>query len=515
MRLAALDIGSNSIHMLVAQVEPEGNFRVLDRAKEMVRLGRKSLTTGKLSKDAMERGVKTLAAFRTLAERQGATRFRAVATSAVREAKNGGEFLQRVRDEIGLRVRVIPGREEARLVWLGVSNSIDLRGEPSVILDAGGGSVEIVAVEGGQATAMSSLKLGVARLTETFLERDPPGARALKRLDAHLAESLDPVLEPLASRGVGRLIGTSGTMLSLVAAAAHRLGVETGGRLHNLEVPAAEIRRLHETLRTLPREARQKLKGIDSRRADLVVAGAAVAAHVVRRLKPRTVVACTWALREGLLLDYIARHGKGIEESVRFTDVRRRSVMRLLRRLGQTGHHHHRVARTALRLFDQLAARLGLSASDRELLEYAALLHDVGHAIAHADHPHHSYYLIVHGELLGFTREEIEVVGQVARMHDRKGGGRSFPKDRPALPRKRRAAVRGMAALLRLAEGLDRSHYGVVSDVRARFRRGGLSLELVTDGHDAELEIWESTRRTELLEKLLEMPVSIRAARTR
>jgi exopolyphosphatase/guanosine-5'-triphosphate,3'-diphosphate pyrophosphatase len=516
MRIAAIDVGSNSIHMLVAEVEPEGHFRVLDRAKEMVRLGRRSLTTGNLTRAAMDQGVRTLAAFRTLAERQGVTRFRTVATSAVREARNGGDFLQRVKDEVGLRVRVIPGREEARLVWLGVANSLDLRSEPVLIVDAGGGSVEVIAVEGGQPTAMHSLKLGVARLSEAYLDADPPTERAFKRLRAHLDEQLRPVLEPLADRGIVRVVGTSGTMLSLIAMAAHRLGLHPGGNyVHNLAVPAEGLLDLHEALKRSDREKRLRMKGIDQKRVDLVLAGSALAERVLRLLRAERVTACTWALREGLLMDWVARHTKGIEESAKFADVRKRSVMRLLRRLGYTGNHHHQVARLALRLFDQLRERLRLEPADRALLEYAALLHDVGHAISHENHHLHSYYLIVHGDLLGFTREEIEVIGQVARLHNRKGQPKNGAGDAVPLSRRRRETVRALASILRLAEGLDRSQYGVVSDVTVRSRGERLVLELATGGLDAQLEVWEAGRRTELLEALLGVPVRIRVGGSR
>src|SRR5215468_7834113 len=174
MRIAAVDVGSNSIHMVVAQVEADGRFHVLDRAKDMVRLGRRTLNSGRLSPQAIDAGVRTLAAFRTLAERQGVTRITAVATSAVREAANGGDFIKKVEDDVGLRVKVIPGREEARLVYLGVRHAIDLRREPTLIVDIGGGSVELIHVQDEKPVALHSLKLGVARLTEEFLHNDPP-----------------------------------------------------------------------------------------------------------------------------------------------------------------------------------------------------------------------------------------------------------------------------------------------------------------------------------------------------
>lgn len=510
MRVAAMDVGTNSVHMIVAEIDSEGHFRILDRAKDMVRLGNGSLTKGRLSERAMEAGTRAIASFKVLAERQGAARIRAVATSAVREARNGGDFIQRVRDETGIRVRVIPGREEARLIWLGAAHSIDFHGGPAVILDIGGGSVEVIVVEAGAPVSMHSLKLGCARLTEGYFDGDPPSDKALRAVNALLREELDPVLEG-ARRGKGlRVVGTSGTMLCLASLAAHRLGVHPGRNLHGLEVPAAEIGRLRRTLRESDRETRLRMKGMDAKRVDIILAGAVVADHALRGLEAKSLVACSWALREGIVVDYIARHARGIEESARFADVRRRSVARLLRRLGYHGAHHEQVARLALRLFDQLRDRLDLPPSARELLEYAALLHDVGHVIDRENHYRHSYYVITNGELFGFTREEIEVLGQVALHHDRKGNPKPGAGGAAPLPAAAWKSVRSLAAILRVAEGLDRSRYGVVSDVRVRGKGGRITLELQTEGHDAALEVWEAGRRVELLGKLLGAEIRVR-----
>src|SRR5512139_718145 len=386
MRIAAIDVGSNSIHMVIAQVESDGRFHVIDRAKEMVRLGHRTFTNGSLSADAMDAGIRTLAAFRTLAERQGATRFTAVATSAVREATNGGDFIQRVRDEIGLRVRVIPGREEARLIFLGVRHAIDLRGAPELIIDAGGGSVEVILTEDAKPLAMHSLRIGVARLTEKFLTTDPPSGKDLAALEGLLEEELQPVFAQCAGRSIRRLIGTSGTMLNLVSIAAHQRGEPPGSNVNNFAVTADEIAKVRRQLAKSSRAERLRVEGLDSKRVDLIVAGACLAEYVMHQLRAKELVACTWALREGVVLDYIARHLRGIQETEQFAEPRRRSVARLARHLGETATHGAQVAQLALQLFDQLQSELALSPEAREWLEYASLLHDIGHHIGHKDH---------------------------------------------------------------------------------------------------------------------------------
>jgi exopolyphosphatase/guanosine-5'-triphosphate,3'-diphosphate pyrophosphatase len=503
MRIAAIDVGSNSIHMIVAEANPDGHFIVIDREKEMVRLGEKSLTTGHLQKSAIDRGVRTLKTFKSIAVRHGVTRISAVATSAVREAGNGGEFIQRILDEVGLRVRVISGREEARLIHLGVAQVEDLDGPATLVMDVGGGSVELVLAEKNRAPEFHSLKIGVARITETFITEDPPRPKEIARMEKYLRAELEPALATAARRRVKRVIGTSGTILSLISMAAHRLGVHPGSQVHGLAVPAEAVVRLRRALVRADREGRLAMRGMDPKRVDMIASGAVLADVVLRRVKATRIQACTWALREGLLQDFIAKHAKGIEESARIADVRRRSVVRLMRRFGSPQAHSEQVARLALRLFDQFRGRLGLRAESRGWLESAALLHDVGHLIEHEEHHRHSYYLIVNSELYGFRPDEIEAIGQIALHHHRKG----IPKPgdaggEPLAPDVWRQ-VKACAALLRLAEGLDRSHFGAVLDVKVRGWGRRVVLELQASGSEASLDVWEAKRRTELLERLL------------
>ena len=510
MRIAAIDVGSNSIHMVVAQVEADGRFRVLDRAKEMVQLGRRTLNKGRLSSQTIEAGVRTLAAFRTLAERQGVNRITAVATSAIREADNGGDFINKVESEVDLRVKVIPGREEARLIYLGVRHAIDLSGKPTLIVDIGGGSAEFILIERGEPVALESHKLGVARLSERFLTSDPPLAEEIEALEAHLGDELDAMLAEFRKHRVRRVIGTSGTILTLIAIAGHQRGEPPDLHLNNFEVTAAEIAKVRRLLARSAREERLRVKGLDAKRADLIVAGAVLTDYVLTRVGAKQLVACTWSLREGVLLDFIARHRKGIEESERYNAPRGRSVARLARHLGETGEHGPRIARLALRLFDQLEADLRVDHTARELLEYAALLHDVGHHIDHQNHHRHSYYLIIHGELLGFQREELEIIALTARYH-RKAPPKAADPEFRALPQKARQTVRALAAILRLADAFDRSHYGVVRDVSVARRSDRVILQLATTG-DAQLELWEARQRARLLEEVLGLDVEFRVS---
>ncbi len=511
MRIAAVDVGSNSIHMVVAQLEKDGRFRVLDRAKEMVRLGQHTLSKGRLSKSAIEAGVRTLAAFRTLADRQGVARIQAVATSAVREARNGGDFIRAVQNEVGLRVKVIPGREEARLIYLGVRHAIDLGRKPALIVDIGGGSVELILVENGEAVVLESVKIGVARLSERFFTGDPPKAKALADLEAMLEKKLDPLFAQFSDDRVRRVVGSSGTMLNLASIAGHLRGEPPNGHLNNFVVSPDEIAQVRRLLVKTGREDRLSIRGLDAKRVDLIVAGACLTDYILRRLRAKQLIACTYALREGVLLDFIARHRKGIEETERISNPRRRSVARLARHLGESLKHGSQVARLALQLFDELSEKLGLEQDAREWLEFAALLHDIGHHIGHKNHQRHSYYLINNSELLGFQRSELEIIAQAARYH-RKSTPKDSDPEFQTLPRAERNTVRSLSALLRVADALDRSHYGVVRNLAIHREDDNITIELQTDGEDAALEMWEAEQRAGPLAEELGVDVEFHLA---
>jgi exopolyphosphatase/guanosine-5'-triphosphate,3'-diphosphate pyrophosphatase len=497
MRLAAIDVGSNSLHLIIADVTRDGQIEVVDRVKEMVRLGRRSFSTGHLTDDAMEMAVRTLANFRRLADLRQVGKMRAVATSAVREARNRVGFIERIRRETGIEVEIISGHDEARLIYDAARHALGLEGGPHLLVDVGGGSVELVLVKDARPLWMKSVKLGAARLTERFLLDDPPTTAQRRRLHEHLEEQIREPLREARKAGVERAIGTSGTINTLVAMARGARG-EDLGRLHGASASAAEVAAISGQLLEANAALRAELPGIDAKRADQMAACGMLADFVLRRSAARELVACTWAMREGLLLSLLRSNSSG-----RSTDARRRSVQRVAARFVADNAHGRHVAKLALSLFDATALLLGLGAGARELLDYAGLLHDIGHAIDHDRHNRHSYYLIKNAELLGFDQEEVDIIALAARSH-RKQGGQLDSTELRGLSATQRRTVRGLAAILRVADALDRSHFGVVKSLKTHYSPGRLILEINADPHAGELEIWTCERRTELLEKLLD-----------
>ncbi len=512
MKIAALDIGSNSIHMIIARVLPSGDFEVLDRAKEMVGLARGTLSTGHLSPETMETGFRTLATFKQLAEKQGADPILAVATSAVREASNGGEFVLRAWEDLGLRVDVITGLEEARLIFVAASHAIDFRGQRPVVVDIGGGSIEIIQGVGRRIHWQESLKLGVARMTERFIHSDPPKNSEVAALRKYARESLEDVFSRARRSRPTLMVGTSGTLLNLTAmAAAMRFG-RVPPSLHNCLLRERDLNKLTEEILDRDTERRSRMEGLDKRRADIIPAGAILMETLMEGLRIDSMRACEWALREGLILDFIAGHPDLLEADEQFGDVRRRSVMQMLRRFQVDNGHSRQVARLALRLFDATRQVHQLGPAQRELLEYAALLHDVGLYVSHTKHHRHSHYLIMNGELRGFTPDELQLIASVAGYH--KGAPPKVSNEGLAeMPLETAELAIKLIAILRVADGLDRSHHGIIEGIRAVRDADRIDLRLDTAGRDAELELWAARRKSDMFAKCFGVELEFRVGR--
>ncbi len=505
MRLAAIDLGSNSVHMVVADVSADGRIQVVDRVKEMVRLGRRAFTTGSLTEDTMELAERAIVTFGRLARARHVQRLRAVATSAVREAANGEAFVRRLRRHTGLPVDVISGLDEARLIFRGVKHAMGLEGGPHLLVDVGGGSVELTLVEDARPLWMRSVPLGVARMTERFFPKDPPTARQIRALERHVARTVGDLLDRARRRGVVSAIGTSGTVNTLVAMARVMVGVDDAGRLHGASVGRESIHALRRRILAADARARVDLPGMDAKRVDLMPAAAVVLDAILTRVRVPRLTVCGWALREGVLLELARVDGVGAGTRL----GRRRSVVALANRYAGDNAHGRQVARLATALFDDLGEQLDLPAASRELLEYAALLHDIGHSVDHDRHQRHSYYLIKNSELLGLDPEEIEVIALVARGHRKQVPKPSAPELAGVTPEKRKL-VRGLAALLRVADALDRTHFGVVKSVDVGKAAGKIVLHVDAGAENGELELWAAERRVDLLSRLLERPVVLR-----
>jgi exopolyphosphatase / guanosine-5'-triphosphate,3'-diphosphate pyrophosphatase len=509
MRIAAIDIGTNSLHMIVVRVRSDLSFEVIDREKEMVRLGAGGLDGRALTEETMHAALQVLSKFRRLAESHRVDEIIAVATSATREAENGGEFLHAISTQIGIRPRIISGTEEARLIHTAAVYGVGVPGDVAVVVDIGGGSVEITRGAGSNVELGRSFKLGVIRLTERFVKSDPLAPRDERRMLKYIQAEAGDYLDQVVHAGFDRVIGTSGTILSLGSVVAAEHGRAPTAPLRNRRVPAKQLRRVRKHLVSLTLEQRMHVPGLDPRRADLAPAGAVLIDAILQRLGAEEITLCDLSLREGLILDYIARHRKQIAQADRYPDIRRRSVFELAERCNYYPEHASQVARMAVALFEQTRGVHGLTDREREWLEYAALLHDIGVHISYERHHKHSYYLIKNGDLRGFEPDEIETIALLARYHRRAEPNRHHD-EYGGFGRRRRRVIRDLAAILRLAESLDRSHSQMISGLELHDRGDDVLLQARTAG-DAELELWAASRHAAPFERLMGKPLRVEA----
>jgi exopolyphosphatase/guanosine-5'-triphosphate,3'-diphosphate pyrophosphatase len=511
MRIAAIDIGTNSIHMIVVRVRPDLSFEVVDREKDMVRLGAGGLDGRSLTPTAIRAALQTLAKFKRLAESHKVDEIIAAATSATREAENGGDFIAEVHRQTGIAIRVISGTEEARLIHLAAGYGVDVGGSTAVVVDIGGGSVEITLGTASHLTSGKSFKLGVIRLTERFVRTDPLAERDERRLVKHVNKEIGSYVDQIVARGFDRVIGTSGTILSLGALATSASGTRVED-LRNLRVSAKSLHKVRKQIVEADLEERLAIPDMDPRRADLSVAGSILFDTIIRRLGAEEFTLCDLALREGLVLDYIHRNSARIRKVERYPDVRRRSIVELGERCGYWSEHAQQVSRLGLAIFDQTRGVHKLGDREREWLEYGGLLHDIGVHISYERHHRHSYYLIKNGDLRGFDPSEIEVIALIARYH-RQATPKKSHEGYADLGGALRRTVRTLAAIVRLAEGLDRSHAQAIAGVDL-YPRGDDYLARLRAAGDAELELWAAHRHVTPLEEVLGRPIRFEVAGT-
>lgn len=509
IRTLVIDLGTNSFHAVIVDAFANGSFTVLDQLKELVAFGDAGLSKHWLSEEAMERGVTALRRIHLLGQGWGVEDHLAFATSAIREARNGGDFLDRARREIGLNVRTISGEREAELIYEGVRIAVDML-EPTLIVDIGGGSCEFVVGTSRVLSFATSLKVGAARLTEQYIDTDPVSDLSVSTLRHTLALQLKQVVAQARSREVGTLVGSSGAMQNLAQVAVNRAG-DPGRTIYQQPIEAGILQEVTDELIGTTRSQRLSIPGIDERRVDQIVAASLLVSELLDQIPFRRFVVSPYALREGMVVHFIHRNHERLEQLAPYGDIRRRSVNELGFKCQWEVRHARKVADLAVELFDVTAPIHELGPDERELLEHAALLHDVGYHISRSSHHKHSYYIVANADLKGFQPEEIEMIALITRYH-----AGSSPNPQSALgdlEAERRDAVLKLASLLRLAEGLDRSHFQNVRSLDARLEEEKLILTIETIS-DPEIDLWGARRGTDLFESVFGRPVEIEVAET-
>lgn len=490
-RIAAIDVGSNSIHMLIVDIESVHSFTIIASEKEQVRLAASIDADGNLTTDALNKAILVLKRMKEVADSLKA-QIRAVGTSALREAKNSPDFVAKLYKKTGIDVEVISGHEEARLVYLGVQQGLPINGKSTLIVDIGGGSTELVVGQWGEERFATSLKLGCVRLTQNFLNSDPLSDESLRTLELYINTRLEPVLSEIERIGFDIAVGSSGTIKAIKSLSLGLLNTPAMQTMHGSVLTAKEIWNVKEALlRARSLKERKQLPGLDSKRAEIIVAGLFVLSSITKILGIREWTISLTALREGILFDTILRDGVWLQGDT--TDVRWRSV----RSFGQKFHideaHAFHITTFAVSLFDQLLSKHNLSCAWREFLRSAAYLHECGLFIGHTGHHKHTFYFIRNASLPGFTTREMQIIATIVRYHRKR-----MPRDNDEVycdfDRDIQKAVNICAAILRLAVSLDRGRQGKIQEVLVKEGSNSkMSLAIhLRSSHDIELEMYEA-----------------------
>jgi len=508
IRVAAIDLGTNSFHAVIVDIYPDGSYTVVDSLKEMVCLGKRGVGK-RLSHEEMQIGLEALKKIKTLCDRQKVEKIIANATSAIREAKNGGDFVQLIIDELQIKIRAIPGTKEAELIGIAIQHGMALDDKPALAMDIGGGSTEFVVLNKKTMFHLESFKIGVSRMAADFVKSDPVKTPDIKLMTEFYKKKLENIIPEIKKYKPKVLIGSSGTMQNIASMVAATKGMYPMITLNEFEYTAEEFNRFYDLFITFNKKNRKRTPGLDEKRIDFIVPGLILVKFVLETFKIKRIKTSTQAMREGIILEYIQNDLKALKLLAKYPETRERSVYELVKKYRWHEAHSRQVARLAVKLFDETASHHNMGKKERELLHFASLMHDIGYHISQKKHHKHSLYIILNSNLKGFTQEEIQVMAHVARYHRR-----SIPNPKRhllygELSFEQQILVRKLSAFLRVADGLDRSHYQNITSLAVDM--GDITTISITSLADPELEVWGAMRKRELFEALMGAPLVIKS----
>ncbi len=508
-----MDIGTNSFHLVIVEADAAtGKFKILGREKENVRLGTGSTDMKYLSEDAMQRGIETLKRFKAMADSAEA-QLRAIATSAVREAKNQAEFIKRVREATGIRIEVASGVEEARYIYLGILQALPVFNKRILLIDIGGGSAEFLIGLHREIIYDNSLKLGAMRTTQRFFgDAKEIDSKQVKECRKFVKGMVNTIARAIKKIPFEEAIGSSGTINNIASIIKTKRGEAAETTINNFTFTKDELKEVvEEILDAKTIKQRAKIPGLDPARADIMVGGVIIVEQIFKELELKELTVSEFALREGIVFDTMEKKYMS-KRAGHLDDIRYKSVLHIAEAFKFEKEHSMSVAAMALKIFDQTKELHNLGAAEREYLEAAAILHEVGCFVSHSQHHRHSYYLIRNSELLGYTENEKEIIANVARYH-RKSHPKAKHADFAKLSAEDQLIVKKLASILRVADGLDRTHQSSVRDLVCSRKNGQLDITLkANQGKQLELEIWAAEQKKQLFEETYGVEVKFETA---
>ena len=507
-KYAAIDIGSNSIRLLAAEVLPDGPPVALVSERQVTRLGESVFRTGRISAEAQETACAVLSRMAAAYKQLGVAAVRVVATSAVRDAGNQQAFLEKAGQAAEAPVEIISGQEEARLIHLGVQSRWPHPRQRILIADVGGGSAEVISSDAGSISYAISKPLGAVRLTEVFLKNDPPLPVELHRMNEYIEEKLAAGVRRIGTEGFDRVIATSASAAATICAV-NRVARSKRDAADRLRATTPQVRRLFRELSVRGLEARRKVPGIGPRRAEIILAGVAVFLRVLEEFQRPSMYYSSAGLRDGIVAD-LAQRGVG-RDLARLDRQQRKAVEDMARRCGVPLAHARKVAALTQGIFESLQPLHKLPAAYGKLLEAAAYLHDVGHFVSDTGHHKHSAYLVANSDMPGFTVEERLLISMLCRYHRK-----SLPGPRhdnfQSLGEDHKRAILLLTPLLRLADNLDRAHEQRVERLECQLRNGGIVIHIFSS-RDTDLEQWAGERAGAAFAEIYKLPLIVRRGR--
>lgn len=508
-KIAAIDIGTNSFHMIIATLDSQGMLNIIQREKEIVRLGNSPGEMKLLTEDAINRGVETLKHFHKIAESENAV-IKGIATSAVREAENKKEFIDRVFAETGIEVEVISGREEARLIYSGAVRSLPVYGKRTLLIDIGGGSTETLIGLNGEVAYCNSAKLGTVRLTKMFFDKDIITKDDIDKCINYIKSEWTPTLNKLIKHKFDYTIATSGTLQNLITMAAIKSGTILLENSNGLKASGESILKIIDKIKKYRNTEKIKtINGIDEQRADIILAGALIVEYFIKYLKINELVFSSYALREGIFFKYYQLINEK-ELSDNILKLRQNTTVKLAKKYNVDISHSKHIAKLSLQLFDNLKEIHNLGKIERELLKVAAYLHDCGFYISHDKHHKHSYYLILNTEMPGFTNQESELIANICRYH-RKSLPKNSHNNYTNLNENDKKTLWVLGGILRLVEGLDRRQLKNVENLFLELKKNILTISIMQDADiDIDIELWSAERRKDMLEEAINLKIILK-----
>lgn len=503
--LAAIDIGTNSFHLIVVKVMDDGNFEIIDREKEVIRLSQGSRgDIKKIQPDAELRAIACLKRFKVIADSHNAP-IRAVATSAVRESYNKNEFINKVFEQTRIEIEVINGYEEARLIYLGILKAVPVYNKKALAFDIGGGSTEFVIGNKGKILQAASLKIGSVRLALKFFPDFKITEQRIKECRKWVEGEISNTAELMKKEGFSICTGSSGTIMAagFMIQAMRNSNYSSQTILNNFEFSKSELKKIEKgVLSSKTIDKREKIPGLDEKRADIIPAGIIILSTIFDLFELDNMTISGYALREGIIIDTLQKEHINGSTKPNLIDIRKESIKHLAESSRYDVEHCRHIAKFALKIFDDLKKLHQLGDECREYLEAAAVLHDIGYHISHTNHHYHSYYIIRNSELLGFNDNEISIIANTARYH-RKSHPKKSHDDFNELPERTQQIVKKLSAILRVADSFDRTHKRIVQSVECRVMNNKIELKLdIKKGANPEIELWSLERRKALFEEV-------------